>query len=763
MPPTRLAAIPLFMLLLGLGIPTVLSDELPNARIRILDRNLTVSSRIADINLTFQLVDEDARMLTGAAGNVSVLGRLYTLREEDGSYSVHIDDISAGTQEIRVSMSKTGYSVPDLVSVIYVEFETTIEGETRRLDLSRLSFSTDRPEICHASLQDSGVNVSIGYDGSRIPTVQFSLDFEGPCDLSGFDYAMINISYNNCPSLRMGFEDQEKGKMLLTLDPEGEDALLWEYQEGAEWMDLASVSRIVFHTFQRADGTNHSVKLESVVFVRDPVYIHICPPTLRNALNVTLSHRADPLFVDEETGLPYEFINLYEFTLPDSSDLDFTIGNNEIGEGLTSFWMYYLGSEERWVGDFLRRAVVGEARYLDPGDGLIGLHHYDRRTGELEEDTHRLTGCKFRGGPAGESSAQHGGEDPMYMMLPGAWCFSEEEAIAALERYSRTLLRLNSDPELVHLHLYVKRCDRVWSVGDWNGLQDEEMEVVAPDPRAFSDLSEFWWITPMLGTAVFTENETLKDMIVDRCRIVMDNVIEHQAPDGEIPFVYTMDGEESEFGYTAKGWAGYNVNSFYARSAYMMHNLTGEQRYIDSLNRMYDHLLRYGIPGNYRFASQIVFHSFYTGNASFADRLVDHIRSEYTMDRIEDDILGCTWRLLAWIWDGNEEDLRIALEGESRFRANNWLEIPEESGRYHYYPPYVVDTIIEWGWCPLDKFGSGVEDFYALLQLGPSSRGLVERDLLTLGFLAQIPSMAGTSALLLVALSLLLFRDRDRR
>ncbi len=724
-------------------------------------KNISIGTRIGNPNLTFALENEFGEDVQGAAGYLTMLAENKTLYENNGSYYANLTDVSAGTYDIVVRLQKEGYHIPELRTTFYLEYERIYQGYTNLTRLSGLSFTTDRPEVCTASFNQELVEISVVYDKSRIPVVHFHLVFPEPLDLSRFDLVRINISHQNCPSLQIGLQDDEGSKTMLTLDTDGDMDVKWKYREATDWVNFKSISKLVFQTMQRRDGKNHRIALESLEWVRNPRYIHQCPPTLKDALQNTLSHRADPIFVHGPTGLPFEFINLYEYTVPSVSELDMTIGNNEIGEGLTSFWMYYLGSGEKWVEEFLRQAAVAEARYLDPGDGLIGLHHYYRRTGELDDDTHNLRGCKFRGGPAGESSAQHGAEEAMYMMLPAAWILGEEEALHALERYSETLLQLNSEPDFLHLHLYVKKCNGEWYVGDWNGMHDQKMEVVDPDPSAFTDLSEFWWITPMLGTAILTENQTLRTRIIDRCRPILDNVIQYQAVNGEIPFVYTLDGSRAIFNATAKGWSGYNVNSFYARSAYLMHNLTGDEKYLHSLERMYDFFLQDGTPGSYRFAPQIIFHSLYTGNETLASRLVQDIRSRYTLDRIEHSILDCTWRLLPWIFTGNLTDLQIALRGESRFRTENWLEIPGGSGRYHYYPPYVVDTIVEWGWCPLDKFGSGIEDFYALSQLGPSSMGLVERDLLTMGFLARIPDCPVISLALLAILGALLNRNRS--
>jgi hypothetical protein len=739
------------------GIP-----PLPNATAVPLGLEFSIEERMDNLDLRLHLLGEDSQGVAGASGYVEILGRAVPLAEEGGAYLARLVNVSAGTHIASVKMSKAGYTIPAAQFELRVKFERVAEGAEQPLGFSRLEFNTDRPQVCASRIMPTaGVNVSVLYDGSRNPLVRFEFAFPQPLDLSTFHYVRLNFSLQKCPDLSIGLVDQSGSSFWHTLSIPEESYLEWDFNDheeellrtswdglwgglvprnlGADWIDFSRVSKIMFRTSQRRDGANQSIAINEIAFVREPVLISVCPPTLRQAINLTLAARADPLFIDEPTGLPYEFINLRDGTLPASSDLDFTIGNNEIGEGLTSFWMYYFASGEKWVGDFLQRTAKGMATYLDPGSGLIGLHHYDRRTRELETDTHSLGVCDYHGGPAGESSAQHGGEEPMYMMLPAAWYFGDEEALAALERFSKTMLELNSDPRFPHLHVYVKRCDGAWSVGDWNGKYGDEKEIVEGDPEAYADLSEFWWVTPMMGTAMLTEDEDLRGAIIERCRLVIDNVIQHQGSDGRIPYVFRLDGSQAKHDQTALGWSGYNLNSFFARSTYMLHNLTGEERYLDALERMYDYFLDGRIPEMSTFASQVVFHGFYTGNTSHADRLAEFVKSKYDLEEIQDSIWDCIWPLFHWIWTGELDYLRLALEGESRFRSANWFPIPYGSANHHYYPLSVAQTIIDWGWCPLDKFGSGVEEFYALSQLGSRTKGLIGRDLLILGMMADIP------------------------
>jgi hypothetical protein len=733
-----------------------------NASVIPVDLELVIEERMGSPDLTLRLLGEDSQGIPGASGRVEILGRAFPLEEEGGTYIARLVNISAGTYVARVDMSKDGYRIPPAQFEVRIRFERLTQGQEETLDFSRLDFSTDRPHICKpGTMPGSGTNITVLYDGSRNPLVRFEFRFPQPLDLSTFHYARLNLSPRNCPDLSIGLIDESGSSVWHTLSMPEENYMEWDFNGleeelvrtswdglwgglvprnlGAGWIDFSRVAKVMFRTSQRRDGADQSIAINEISFVREPIRISVCPPTLRRAINLTLAARADPLFIDEPTGLPYEFINLRDGTLPASSDLDFTLGNNEIGEGLTSFWMYYLASGEEWVGDLLRTAARGMAEYLDPGSGLIGLHHYDRRTRELESDTHRLGVCDYHGGPAGESSAQHGGEEAMYMMLPAAWYFGDREALSALERFSRTMLELNSDSRYPHLHVYVKRCDGIWSVADWNGKYGEEKEIVEGDPEAYADLSEFWWVTPMMGTALLTEDEELRRAIIDRCRLVIDNVIQHQEPEGRIPYVFRLDGSQARHDQTALGWSGYNLNSFFARSAYMLHNLTGEGKYLDALERMYDYFLDGRIPEMSPFASQLVFHGFYTGNTSHADRLAEHIESRYGLEEIQDSIWECIWPLFRWVRTGELDCLRLALEGESRFRSANWFPIPYGSSEHHYYPLSVAQTIIDWGWCPLDKFGSGIEEFYALSQLGSLTKGLVGRDLLILGMMCDIP------------------------
>ncbi len=723
--------------------------------------NLSIPDFVGEANLTILLTDKEGKPIRRASGWIAIEGGKLDLEERDGAYVAVLRNIAAGVHVATIHLEKKGYKIQDASTNIFVVFNKTYPALRYLLNLSELSFSTDRPEICRPSfLEDGGLNVTVLRNESRVPLLQFELAFAEPLNLSTFHYAELQIRAPMCPELSVGLVDEEGGSVWVKAELESDHIQKWDFNNllektsrrswGGLWgglkprnlvssmVDFDHIGKLVFRTLQRRDGKNYSIELRAIAFVREKVSVHVCPPLLAQAINRTLLERADPMFIHQETGIPFEYINLVDRSVPSSSDLDFTLGNNEIGEGLESFWMYYFGSREPWVGGFLRRVAQAIPRYLDPGDGLIGLHHYDRRTGRLEPDTHRLAGCTFKGGPAGESSAQHGGEEAMYMMLPAAWYFKDEEAVSVLERFSRTLLKLNSDPRLIHLHLYVKRCDGVWSVGDWNGEYGDGMQIVPPSPDAYTDLSEFWWVTPMMGCAFLTQNQTLRQQIVSRCSRIVENVLAHQAPDGRIPYVFRMDGTEARFNATALGWHGYLLNSFFARSVYLLHNMTGEERYLRSLEKMYNWFLDGHIPSSPTFGSQVIFHSFYTRNSSFAERLIRFIRAKFDLKRMQGDIYACIWRLFPYVWNGSLEDLRLALQAEARFRAHNWVPIPYNSNHFYYFPLHQAETIIRWGWCPLDKFGSGVEQFYALLSLGPRSKGLVGRDLLILGMLSGI-------------------------
>ena len=714
-----------------------------NASISCPATNLSIDDRAGNPNLTVLLLGQDLEPLSGASGYVMLLDRNLSLHEANGTYRATLSNVSEGMYNATIVMTKAGYKIPRLATTISVISTRWLPRLEYMVDFSNLSFEIDRPKVCLIEpAGDFGVNITILNDKSMNPIIDFELPLPQDLNLSIYHYAQINISFQNCASFRIGLEDGKDRKVWHAFSKTsmaGTTSLDWNFrweEEDAFKMDFGNVTRILFKTRQRYDGSNHSIVIHSLTFIRERVDLK---PTLHEAINVTLGARAHPLFIDRDTGLPFEFINLKMRKVPQSSDLDFTIGNNEIGEGLTSFWMYYFGSGEDWVGDLLHEVTVAEVKYLDPGTGLIGLHHFDTRTEKLEQNTHCLEGCKFRGGPAGDSSAQHGGEDPMYMMLPASWHFGEMEAVGALERFSRSLLLINSDPKCIHLHLLLKRCRGKWYTADWNGKYGDERDIVDPRPGAYSDMVEFWWVTPMLGTAAVTENVTLKNEIIERCRIVIDNVIQHQDADGSIPLVYRMDGSESRFNLTFHGWCGYGVYSFFVRSVFLMHHLTGDEKYLESVERLFDWYFERGIPSTYIFASQIVFHAFYTGNDSYVVPLITHIRSKYPLDEIENDIYGCVWRLFPWVWNGSVEDLEIALEGERRYRAKNWVQIPAGSQYYHYYTPGNAEKITSGrGWCPLDVFGSAIEDFYALLQLGSKSKGLVDRDLLVLGFMSDI-------------------------
>jgi hypothetical protein len=725
-------------------------EELPpavllNASVSIGQVELTIDDRLGSPNLTIYLRDNASEPVVGASGFLLLLHKNLSLRESDGAYTVALANVSEGSYAIRVAMAKESFAIPPLYAEVRVRSTRWSPRLEQPLDLPAQTFEVTGPDVLAIDPVGLGVNLSIANNQDNRPE-PISVDMAWPEDLNltPYHYAQLNISFWNCASFRIGLQDG-KGKTVwrvfsrssMSPSVQVEWNYRWEEEDG-DWVDFGNISKLFIKTWERVDGTDHHVTLHNITFVRERVDLK---PSLKEAINATLGGRAAPLFIDDDSGLPYEFINLKRRSVPQSSDLDHTIGNNEISEGLESFWMYYFGSGDKWVRDFLRGVVVNEVEHLDPGTGMVGLHHYDTRTNELESDTHRLEGCTFDGGPAGDSSPQHGGEEPMYMMLPAAWHFGEEDAIASLERFSRTLLSLNSDPEMVHLHLLIKKCRGTWEVADWNGMYGDERKLVAPSPEAYSDLTEFWWVTPMLGAAVVTRNETLRNEIVERCRAVIDNVIEHQAPDGNIPFVFKMDGSRAWWNLTYHEWSGYHVQGYFIRSAYLMHHLTGDEKYMRSIEKLYDWYMDGRIPSTYTFGSHIIFHAFYTGDDSRVDPLIAHIRSTYPPGSIDDDIYGCIWRLFPYVWNGSREDLEIALEGESAYRAQNWVPVPPGSQYYYYYTPGNVDRITAGrGWTPLDVYGSSIEGFYMLSELGQKSRGLTGRDLLILGFLADVPA-----------------------
>jgi len=435
--------------------------------------------------------------------------------------------------------------------------------------------------------------------------------------------------------------------------------------------------------------------------------------TLEEAFKQTLLNLyKGPEFVDLKTALPYETISLTE-----RRPLRTIITGDDITEMHTPYWIYYLATEDDDIKTIICTVVESMLTYLDPGTGLLGSYRYDTMQGTLL-NTDRI-----------KQDAEHGGEALMYSVFPYAWCFKSKKAIICLENFARTMLEFNRDPRYIHFHLYIEKLPNgTWIFKDYGRVD--------PSPDAYCDIMEFWWILPTLEAAVVTENATLRNQILERVKLIMDNMIDLQDHTGRIPTVYRMDGS---FGYWGKwgldeAWTpSPDAFSRWIQASYIMHYLTRDEKYIRALNRFWDWYFNYwdylGRASEYNVMGEYIFHSYYTGNSTYISKVYEWASSLGSSIQNRDE----AWMIakaLYYTISGDEEALKQALEAERYYRESN---LREYSG-YYFYLDSSGHTIASGG--DVDFLFRGyISNLILLKNRGQQVHGLLYRDLIALGWL----------------------------
>ncbi|RLI34221.1 hypothetical protein DRO55_06755 [Candidatus Bathyarchaeota archaeon] len=460
--------------------------------------------------------------------------------------------------------------------------------------------------------------------------------------------------------------------------------------------------------------------------------------SLEEAFKITLLNLyKGPEFVNLNTGIPYESISLTE-----RKGLSQFGSGGDVCEMFTPFWIYYIATQDEDVGEIISIVTESMIANYDPGTGLIGSHIYDMSSNIL----HEYTGSQRYGY---WSDAEHGGEALMYSIFPYAWFFKSKSAIQCLERYARTMLSINNETGYVHFHLYIG----LEPNGKWKFLDfDGERRMVPPDPQAYSDMMEFWWILPLLEAALVTENQTLREQIISRVRRVMDNIIELQnETTGQVPTVFKMDGS---FGMLHNNYFGWTVGMYdyqnWIRASYFIHHLTGDSKYIRVLDRFWDWYFSYpGFPVNFHQRydnslgvpigpgglsalnplSQYVFHAYYTGNMKHMDKVMEWVD---TLPSTGDGVSFMLAKALAYIVTGDRSYLEVALSAEKSYRKNHFFNI----AGYRYY---LEDSEVAASHkAESDFFRGRIANLILAKNFGDETYGLIGwngRDLLALGWL----------------------------
>jgi hypothetical protein len=443
--------------------------------------------------------------------------------------------------------------------------------------------------------------------------------------------------------------------------------------------------------------------------------------TLEEAFKLTLLNLyKGPEFVDLKTGLPYETISLTE-----RRPLRDVVTGDDITELHTPYWVYYLATGDEDVKEIIASTIEAMLTFLDPGTGLVGSYKYDIGLGGLSEaDTVK-------------QDAEHGGEAPMYSLFPYAWCFKSEKAVRSLENFAKIMLLCNNESGYIHFHLYIeRRSDGSWLFKDYG--------QVATGPDTYCDIMEFWWILPTLEAAVVTKDDRLRSQIIDRVKIVMDNMISLQDKStGQLPTVYKMDGSSGYWGKWGldEAWdPSPGAFSRWIQASYIMHNLTSESKYIRALDRFWDWYFKYwnylGNPEEYATMGEYVFHSYYTGNSTYIPKV-----HEWALSLGSPETKTVPWMIAKALYysiSGEEEALKQALMAEEEYRKHNFLNY---SGYSFYLDSYGHSHASA---CDVDfLFRGEISNLILLKNRGKEIHGLLYRDLLALGWL--IPSLVHES------------------
>jgi len=476
--------------------------------------------------------------------------------------------------------------------------------------------------------------------------------------------------------------------------------------------------------------------LLSVIFLAVAVMAGDPVRSLRKEYGKTLRNLYSSSFVDAETGLPYDVIDLTKGSWADNE-----ISGGESNQELRCFWEYFFATGDGRIKEIIKRVTKAYTSVLDPGTGFVGSYNYYTETGELIPSfTDDLTGTgEFAPEVRKRQDPIHGTEAPMWSIFPSAWYLGDRGAIRSLERYAETLLQLNSEQGYVHFHMFYGNAFDRWTAWDWSGDPGRFADAsysVKPSPDAYADINEFNWILPMLGAAIVTESTSLRERIVDRVRVVMDNVLEHENGTGRIRNVYKMDGTEAEY---RAGWSGEpNIWTYqsWIRSSYFIYNLTGDRRYLDAVTRFLDAYIstelrnQASIDGR-EVISFLIFHQYITGEKRFLEAAVNASRRMDRTPEAERDINWAIVKALHYAATGDMRELEKALEVEESIRSKS---IRRFAGKRFYLLDSELSRAPLDNW-PVQHFRGKPITVLLLAERGNQTRGLVYRNLLTLGWM----------------------------
>jgi hypothetical protein len=459
------------------------------------------------------------------------------------------------------------------------------------------------------------------------------------------------------------------------------------------------------------------------------------------AFRDTLTSLYGPGLVDELTGLPYEFFSITERRpMQSGSFIHRSIAGEDSTEEHTPYMLFAMATGDPEIVAIERRLVDGMTKYLDPGDGLVGCYRWeftDRKLGPFWGWFKQPGGANYQ-----LSDAEHGAEPALYSILPGAWFLGHRAALQTLERYCRTLLRINGNPRYPHFHLYVgRKADGSYDTYDWDGKSAYGGRL-QPDPaQAYSDIMEFWWILPMLGTAGLTQDQGLRAAVVRRVTPVMDCVARFQQADGQIATTYRMDGSSGQITRQGYMYEGGSPTSYWAIACYMMHKLTGDKRYLQMVER-------YLGSGQNTDLSLMIFHEYHTGSPALRAKITQQLAKLVgTPGKAAQEERWAQQMALASIYLRDPTHLQAALDWEKEWRKAYYREI---GGYYYYFSKDTNHYVTRYAYRVLEKegvtghfisdhFRGPLVDLILINRLKDKTQGLIGRNLLLLGWLLPDP------------------------
>ena len=80
-----------------------------NGTIIVANRGLTIPERIGHPELEILLIGDDFKRISGAQGYVELTGRKFAVQEADGTYLARLENVSAGTYDAKIVLSREEY------------------------------------------------------------------------------------------------------------------------------------------------------------------------------------------------------------------------------------------------------------------------------------------------------------------------------------------------------------------------------------------------------------------------------------------------------------------------------------------------------------------------------------------------------------------------------------------------------------------------------------------------------------------------------